>query len=153
MSGDNAAPAYAAIMVFAGMGIPIMAAASGAIGMRSGSPAAASAVMFAGALLCTLAVLAVTGAPSRPFFGAAPWPYYAAGLLVAAYALAITYVGPRFGLGNAVFCVLLGQIVAAAVIDQFGLLGAARTPIEWPRVIGIALMAVGIWFARKPVSG
>ena len=53
-----------------------------------------------------------------------PKHLFLAGLLVAFYVLSITWVAPRFGLGNAIMCVLLGQLISAAVIDQFGLMGA-----------------------------
>ena len=50
----------------------------------------------------------------------------------------------------AIFFVLLGQIVAAAVIDHFGWLGAIQTAMTPKRAIGIAVMALGLYLARKP---
>ncbi len=64
--------------------------------------------------------------------------------------LSITWVAPHFGLGNAVFFVLLGQIGAAALIDHFGLFGTRQTPVTGLRAAGIALMAVGVLLARRP---
>ena len=55
------------------------------------------------------------------------------------------------GLGNAIFFVLLGQIVAAAIIDHFGLLGAIQSAITPKRALGLVVMAVGLYLARKPV--
>ena len=60
----------------------------------------------------------------------------------------ITWSASRIGVANAVFFVLLGQIVAAALIDHFGLFGALKSPLTWQRGIGIVLMAAGTWFAR-----
>jgi transporter family-2 protein len=48
---------------------------------------------------------------------------------VAFYVLSITYIAPTFGVGNAVFFVLLGQLVSAAIIDHFGLFGAQVKPL------------------------
>jgi bacterial/archaeal transporter family-2 protein len=67
------------------------------------------------------------------------------------YALSITYFAPRIGVGNAVFFVLLGQLVAAAAIDHYGLLGAAQFPLTPRRALGVAVMAVGVWLAKRTV--
>jgi transporter family-2 protein len=56
---------------------------------------------------------------------------------------------PRIGVANAVFFVLVGQIVAAALIDQYGLFGAMKSPLTATRLFGIALMLAGTYFARR----
>ncbi|HVU22218.1 MAG TPA: DMT family transporter, partial [Rhizomicrobium sp.] len=63
--------------------------------------------------------------------------------------LAVTYSAPRIGVANAIFFVLVGQIVAAAAIDQFGLFGAMKSPLNATRLFGIALMLAGTYFARR----
>lgn len=63
--------------------------------------------------------------------------------------LSITYVAPHFGIGNAVFFVLLGQLISAAIIDQFGLFGARPSPLTMTRATGIAVMALGVWITQK----
>ena len=72
-----------------------------------------------------------------------------AGLLVAFYVLSITWVAPRFGVGNAIFFVLLGQLVSATAIDQFGLFGAAVKPLGLTRGAGLGLMAMGVFLCQK----
>ncbi|MEM8648276.1 MAG: DMT family transporter, partial [Pseudomonadota bacterium] len=81
----------------------------------------------------------------------APTILYAAGILFAVYILSITFLAPRIGVGNAVFLVLLGQLISSAIIDHFGLFGAPQVPITVKRMIGIAVMAVGVMLARRPV--
>lgn len=83
------------------------------------------------------------------FTGDIPAHFYAGGLFVAFYVIAVTFIAPRFGVGNAIFFVLFGQLVSAATIDHFGLFGAIRSAIDLKRVAGIALMIVGIWLARR----
>jgi transporter family-2 protein len=48
-----------------------------------------------------------------------------------------------------VFFVLLGQIVSAALIDQFGLFGALKSPPTTLRIIGIVFMVIGTYLARR----
>ena len=61
----------------------------------------------------------------------------------------MTFIAPKFGVGNAIFFVLVGQLVSAATIDHFGLFGALRSAIDLKRTAGIALMIAGVYLARK----
>lgn len=140
---------YAAIMLAAGIGIPVLAALNAALGQRIGSPATAAFCLFLVALAGTAVVLLTTGGAAFGSLRGQPWHLFLAGLLVAFYVLSITWIAPRFGVGNAVFFVLLGQLVAAAVIDHFGLFGARITPMGSTRAAGIALMAAGVFLTQK----
>ncbi|MEA2216170.1 MAG: putative inner rane exporter, YdcZ, partial [Solirubrobacteraceae bacterium] len=40
--------------------------------------------------------------------------------------------------------VITGQLVISVVIDRFGLLGVARSPITLQRVVGLVLLAAGV---------
>ncbi|MCU9846938.1 DMT family transporter [Defluviimonas sp. WL0024] len=141
---------YAAIMLVAGIGIPVLAALNAQLGARIGSPAAAATVLFAVAFASTVAVLAATsGAAALAAAPAQPKHLFLAGLLVAFYVLSITWVAPRFGLGNAITCVLLGQLAAAAVIDQFGLMGAIVREVTPMRAAGLCLMAAGVFLTQR----
>ncbi|HWA23269.1 MAG TPA: DMT family transporter [Caulobacterales bacterium] len=138
---------FAVLMTFAGVGIPIMAALNSGLGMRVGNPWAATFILFVVGGVASGALLAINGLPKAPF--GAPPVFYAGGLLVAFYALSVTWAAPRIGVGNAVFFVLLGQIVAATAIDHFGLFGAVRSAITAQRAAGIAFMLVGVFLARR----
>lgn len=141
---------YAAIMFAAGIGIPLLAALNANLGTRLGSPAAAGMILFAVAMLCALAATIVTGGvKTLPQAPAQPKVLFLAGTLVAFYVLSITWIAPVFGVGNAVFFVLLGQLVAAAAIDHFGLFGAREAPLSAARLGGIALMALGVALTQK----
>lgn len=141
---------YAAVMLAAGIGIPILAALNAQLGARIGSPAAAGAILFVVAFAAAVAAMVLSGgtealarAPAQPRH------LFLAGLLVAFYVLAITWIAPRFGVGNAVFFVLLGQLVSAAAIDHFGLMAALPKPLNATRAAGIALMALGVLLTQK----
>ncbi len=141
--------AYALTMLAAGIGIPILAALNSSLGSRLGSPVAAATILFSVALAATLIVLALKGAPALAAVIAAPKHLFLAGLLVAFYILSITFIAPKFGIGNAVFFVLLGQLISAALIDHFGLFGARISPLSLSRAVGIALMAGGVFLTQQ----
>lgn len=143
--------AVALMMIVVGMGIPVTAALNAGLGQHIASPVAASTVLFAVGLVMTAAVLAFVGLPARGVFaGLSPW-YYLAALGVVFYVLSVTWSAPRIGVGNAIFFVLLGQLVAAALIDHFGLFGAAKSTLTTQRAIGLVVMAIGVYLAKKPV--
>ena len=141
--------AYALTMLAAGIGIPVLAALNAGLGTRLGSPVAAAAILFTVALSTTLVVLALKGVPQMAAVITAPKHLFLAGLLVAFYILSITFIAPKFGVGNAVFFVLLGQLISAALIDHFGLFGARISPLSLSRAGGIALMAAGVFLTQR----
>ncbi len=140
---------FALIMLAAGVGIPILAALNAALGQFVGSPAAAGFVLFCVAMLAAGLVTLVTGPAALSMMTSAPKHLFLAGLLVAFYVLSITYIAPHFGVGNAVFFVLLGQLISAAAIDHFGLFGAQVSPLNLTRTAGISVMALGVWITQQ----
>ena len=137
----------ASIMLAAGVGIPVLAALNAALGVRLGSPAAAALILFAVAFCVAAITTLVTGGGYARLAGSPPH-LFAAGLFVAFYVLSITWIAPTFGVGNAVFFVLLGQLVSAAIIDHWGLFGARQTPLTMIRMAGIAVMCFGVFLTQ-----
>jgi len=146
-----------AMMFVAGCAVPTMAAINAALGARLASPVAAVLVLCCiAALASTLILIALNlGAGQRPSpaggLGELPAWQLLGGALFVVYILSATIAVPRIGLGNAIFMVLIGQLVTAAVIDHFGLLGAPVAPISWRRAAGLAIMVVGVALARRDV--
>ena len=142
---------YAALMLAAGIGVPILAALNAQMGARIGSPALAGAAMFAIALVVAIAFGAAMGeGQAARRIPAQPRYLFLAGVLIAFYLLSISWVAPRFGLGNAVMFVLLGQVIAFGVIDHFGFFAARVRPLDFTRALGLVLMAGGVILAVRP---
>jgi len=141
----------AAMMFAAGLGIPVFASLNAGLNQQLGSPIAATTVTFAVGLAIGTVILAFVGFPARSAFVTdQPW-HYGAAVFMLFYATAIAFSAPKIGLGNAIFFVLTGQLIAAATIDHFGLLGVIQTSLTPRRLVGIAVMAIGLYLARKPV--
>ncbi len=140
---------YALIMLIAGMGIPTLAALNAALGQYLGSPSAAAMILFLVAMIVSSTVLLITGPAEILKAADAPKHLFLGGALVAFYVLSITYIAPHFGVGNAVFFVLIGQMISAALIDHFGLFGAQISPLSLTRAAGLSLMAVGVWVTQQ----
>ncbi|MEO0423201.1 MAG: DMT family transporter [Pseudomonadota bacterium] len=150
MTGSIGAGAASVIMLLAGVGIPVMAALNGRLGTHLGNPTLAAAILFAVALVTALVLMALQGRQvALSGLGTASAPLYLGGLLVAAYVVSITTLGPRIGLGNAIFLVLLGQLLASAFIDHFGLFGVQQAALTPSRLLGLGLIATGVALARN----
>ena len=61
----------------------------------------------------------------------------------------MTWIAHKFGVGNAVTFVPLGQIISMAIIDHFSLLSVAYHPISAQRFVGIALMAIVVLMSGR----
>lgn len=145
----NQTAIYALTMLAAGIGIPILAALNAGLGQKIGNPFATGVVLFSVALAIGIVAALASGPQALAKLPDAPKHLYLAGVFVAFYVLSITWVAPHFGVGNAVFFVLLGQLISAALIDQYGLFGAKLSPISLTRAAGIAVMAFGVWLTQK----
>ncbi len=145
---------YAATMLVAGLGIPIMAALNGGLGTRLQSTALASVIIISVALLMAAIYLLVTeGVPAKLPSTHIPWYFYFGGFFMVFYIVTITWIAPRFGVANAVSFVLLGQLIAMTVIDHFGLMGAPLFTLNYQRAFGLVFMTVGVLMVvSKPVE-
>ena len=137
-------------MLIAGIGIPIMAALNAGLGVNLQSPALAATILFFVGMIASIGYMLIFEGTLKSLYNAnTPVYFYFGGLFVVFYVLSITWVAPRFGIGNAVSFVLLGQLVSMLTIDQFGLMGSPQTTISVQRIIGLALMAVGVFLVVR----
>jgi bacterial/archaeal transporter family-2 protein len=140
-SGTAVAVALCAIGGLAGA---IQAAVMGELGGRVGvAPALAFAVGIS--LVCALAVLVVW---ERSFSGvreAAQQPLWLwlGGVMSVFIVLGITVATPRIGVAATIGIVIAGNLVMAALIDQYGWLGQDQVAITGLRLLGLALLAAG----------
>jgi len=142
-------PHHVLIMLAAGVGVPVLAALNAVLGRAIGSPAVAATVLF-GVAFGTAFIVALVTKPAAVWqLAAAPRHLFIAGVLIAFYVLSITWIAPVMGVGNAVFLVLLGQLISSALIDHFGLFSTQPTPLNPQRLAGIAIMAAGVFVAQR----
>jgi bacterial/archaeal transporter family-2 protein len=132
------------LTVTCGLAGSVQAAVMGELGERVGvAPALAFSVLVS--LACAFALLVVW---ERSFGGlrdAAQQPawLWLGGLMSVYIVLAITIATPRIGVAATIGLVISGNLVMAAAIDRWGLLGQDQIPITWHRVVGLALLAAG----------
>ena len=142
---------FIALALLAGAMIPFQSAMNAQLGKTLQSPYYSSLTVFiVAAIGISLYILASRFAlPTTTQFAAAPKWSYLGGLLGGTYILLIVIAAPKLGIGNVTVMVLLGQILAAIIIDHFGLLGAAIHLLNWQRVVGIILLISGVYLIKK----
>lgn len=135
-----------AMAFVAGMLIPIQAASGGTLGRVLGSPlwGAAGALSIGVVAILLMALVLRLPLPSLPDVVRGPWWMWIGGITGAIYVVTSVALIPRTGAALFMVCVIAGQMVAALVLDHFGLLGLTAKPATWGRVIGIGVIFVGI---------
>ena len=128
----------------AGLAGSVQAAVMGELGERVGIvPAVAFSVIVALLLgLATLLVWERSFAGVRAALHEPAW-LWLGGLMSIFIVFAITVGPPRIGVAATIGIVIAGNLVSAALIDRYGLLGQDVIPIDRWRLLGLLLLAVG----------
>jgi transporter family-2 protein len=131
--------------ILVGAGLTIQVGMNATVRLTLGSPVVATIVNF-GVGLAALVLLAVaTGARVVPGSAASvpAWAWFG-GLLGAAYVAATTVLGPRLGAAALLALTLAGQMVAALLVDHYGVIGFPQNPVTPARLAGAALLVAGV---------
>ena len=135
---------YAALMLISGIGIPIMATLNAGLGQKIQNPALATTISFVGSVIFSFSYLMIFQGTTASFPKEnLPIYYYLGGIFLTFYVLSIAWVAPRFGLGNSIVFVLVGQLIAITVIDHYGILGVLQTSFSVQRLVGLIFMLIG----------
>lgn len=134
----------------AGAGIPVMAVLNARMGRALGDPIHAAWSMFAvGFALMTLICFSTTGSfPNWSRLKDIRPLDLAGGAVVGFYVLSVTFLAPRFGIGNTILFAVSAQIVTSAAIDHFGLFGAVVRPVNAMRIGGVGLLLSGLLLSQ-----
>jgi bacterial/archaeal transporter family-2 protein len=148
MSGGNTLAVTLSLV--AGVAGTVQIAVMGKLGDRIG---VVPALAFAAVVAASVGVLALllTRRSLAGFADAAhqPWWLWIGGVMGAFVVFTITFAGPRIGTTATVAVFLVGQFAAAVVVDRYGLFGLDRIAVGWPRVFGLALIAIGAGLTLK----
>ena len=147
---------YAVLIAFAcivGMLLPIQAAANAGVSRYFGDVAYAVLVSFVIGIILVSCYLLIVKPPLNSNLSGSQIPSYIlfGGLISVTYTAAITFLSPRLGVGNTLFVIIVGQMLAALIVDHFGLLGSVTHEVSAKRLIGVLLMIIGVFLARKEI--
>jgi bacterial/archaeal transporter family-2 protein len=134
----------ALLALAAGFGGAVQIAVQGRLGDRVGSLEAVATASLIGAVVAlkvlVLARRSLAGVGEA--LGSPKWMLLG-GVMSALIILAITVAGPRIGIVATTAVLIAAQFTLATVIDRQGWFGVERIAVQWPRLLGVALLFVG----------
>ena len=141
---------YYAFAIAAGAMLPIQFGVNAQLASWLGSPLRATLVSFAvGTLVLVAATLLFARVISEgKSLGDAPWWVWVGGALGAFYVLGSVVTAPKLGAAALFAFILAGQAIASLAVDHFGWVGFDENPVTPGRLLGIALVAVGVAAVR-----
>ena len=134
----------ASLALSAGVFGAFQVAVMGKLGERIGSlEAVLIAAIVTGLIVVPVLLVTRRGVGELGDTLAQPWWMLTGGALGAFIVLSITVAGPKIGTTAVVGLLIAGQLAAATAIDRFGWFGFDKVGLDWPRLLGIALLAAG----------
>ncbi|MDQ1681056.1 MAG: bacterial/archaeal transporter family-2 protein [Frankiaceae bacterium] len=130
--------------------IALQAPINSILGKRIGTLPAASVSFVIGTIVLVALALTVGGGFGK--LGEArhlQWYYLLGGVLGAAYVSTVLVTVRTLGAGGVTAATIGGQLTAAVVVDQLGILGIEKQVVTVPRLAGVVLLAAGTFLVVK----
>ena len=138
-----------AALVVAGTLVSVQSPINAALGRGIGSAMGAATVSFAVGLIALLILtLAIGDGASLMKVGKVPATLLIGGLMGAVFVFSSLWAVPVLGVLTTAMVVILGQMIAALVMDQMGAFGLTQTDITPQRVLAAALVLAGVVLSR-----
>jgi bacterial/archaeal transporter family-2 protein len=132
-----------ALAFTAGILTSIQPAINAALGQRTGVFEAALISFLVGLALLSV-IITVRRKGNILAARGLPLMYFTGGLMGVVAVSTMIVVIPRVGSGIGMITILSGQMLMAALIDAFGLLGVERIPIRLNRIVGLILLFISM---------
>ncbi len=133
-------------VVAAGAAVGAQAPMNGALGSVVGSWQAALVNFAVGLVILTVIVaVAAGGFGGLREIPTAPWWALLGGACGVAVVTSSIFAVGHLGAGGVTAAVVAGQLTASVVIDRFGLFGITERPLTAGKLLGVALLALGVY--------
>ena len=141
---------YLLLALMTGAGVAVMAVINARLRVVLGGPFWAAGAQFMVALLLVLSVAVLTRQPAMTTTGLAraPWWVWTGGAFSATFIVVSIVLTPKLGTALTLASIMVGQLAAALVVDHYGLFGGTMIRISPARVLGVALLLLGVVLIR-----
>ena len=139
------------LAVVVGFLLPVQTGANAELRTYIGHPLATALVSFGVGtvgLLITVLSLRIP-VPLAEAWSQSAWWQWTGGLIGSIYIAAVVVLAPRLGAGTLIAAVVGGQMVASIVLDHFGWVGFPVHPVSVVRLLGAALVILGVAFIQR----
>jgi transporter family-2 protein len=133
------------LVVAAGAAVAAQGPFNGAMARHVGIWPAALVSFVVGGLILIVVCTFAGGFGGLGSITSAPWWAFLGGATgVAIVSAVMVGIGP-LGAAGVTAATIGGQLAASVVIDRYGLFGMRASPLTAGKIIGIVLLAVGVW--------
>lgn len=139
------------LAIIAGMIGPTQAAINNRLTGYVESPVLSAFVSMAVGTVALLIYIVATGLPLGNLLNAkyAPPVVWLGGVLGALFVTSAVILVPRIGVALTFSLIIAGQMLVTLVIDHFGWLGVPERTVSPLRVVGAAMITIGVVLIRK----
>ena len=134
--------------ILCGVAVAVQAQFTGVLQRQSGTLESTFITYFSGGVVIGLVMLLARGGNLAAAPGL-PWYVYSAGLLGLVVIGTLSFSVDALGLVPALVVVTVSQFVVGAIINHFGLLGAAVDPLDTTEIAGFALLGLGTYLVLR----
>ncbi len=139
------------LVALGGAGLTIQMAWNARLRTATGSPILATIISIIVSFL-SLVLVWVSGVTDRgtiPAFNSVPkWAWFG-GVFAVYYLVASLIAIPKLGAAAVFSLVIAGQVIAALILDSTGAFGVARISLSMSRVLGAALLLIGVILIQR----
>jgi transporter family-2 protein len=141
---------YLTVALATGAAIAVQALANSRLRVALGTPVWAAIAQFIVGLLLLVGVAIISRQPAPDTDGLTRMPLWGwiGGAVGALFIVVSIVLTPRLGTALTLATITVGQMLAALVLDHYGLLGAPVVRLSFPRVVGAAFLLAGIALMR-----
>jgi transporter family-2 protein len=135
-----------ALAVIAGAVVPFQSAINANLGRGLGHPLWATLASLLVSIIVLLPVIMALRLPlpNLTFITQAPLWMWAGGAFGVVFISLALMLLPKLGASGFIALAMAGQILAALMLDHFGLFGLAQRQLTMPRVLGALLLISGV---------
>ncbi|HMS72109.1 MAG TPA: DMT family transporter [Baekduia sp.] len=138
------------LTAFAGGLIAMQAPINGRLGSATGGvQAALFSFLVGGAALAVFALVFAGGFSGLGEVRSVPTTYLLGGFCGAIYVVTALTAVKTLGAGGVTVATIAGQLTLSILIDQFGWFGVEKNPISATRLLGVLVLALGVWLVVR----
>jgi Uncharacterized protein conserved in bacteria len=139
------------LAIAAGMVMPMQAGINNRLAGYVESPFLSAFISFAVGTLSLFLYILAAGIPLGNLLNAknAPAIAWTGGIIGAFFVTAAIVLVPRLGVALSFSLIIAGQMFITLIIDHFGWFGLPEKPLSAMRVVGAALITIGVILIRK----
>ncbi len=141
-------PIIVVIGLIGGMAIAMQAPLAALIGKQLGIFESVF-IVHLGGLIAVAALLLFMGGGRLNEWQSVPLYAWTAGVFGVIAVGSTAFMIPRIGVATAITLIIAGQLIVAALIDHFGLVGVTTKALTLERVAGLGLVLIGAWWAVR----